>query len=52
MRLILDPALDNVTGRYFDGTEEAQAHAQAYEVDARRRLRQLSARLVGLPTPT
>ena len=29
VRLILDPALDNVTGRYFDGTEEAQTHAQA-----------------------
>jgi NAD(P)-dependent dehydrogenase (short-subunit alcohol dehydrogenase family) len=48
VRLIVDPALDNVTGVYFDGTEVAQAHAQAYDMNARRSLRELSAQLVGL----
>jgi NAD(P)-dependent dehydrogenase (short-subunit alcohol dehydrogenase family) len=47
-RLAADPAVDGVTGRYFFGTEEAGADAQAYDVDARRRLRELSERLVGL----
>jgi NAD(P)-dependent dehydrogenase (short-subunit alcohol dehydrogenase family) len=47
-RLAADPALDGVTGRYFFGTDEARADEQAYDVDARRRLRELSARLVGL----
>jgi NAD(P)-dependent dehydrogenase (short-subunit alcohol dehydrogenase family) len=47
MRLIADPDLDGVTGRYFNGTEEAAAHEQAYDEDARRRLRELSERLTG-----
>jgi hypothetical protein len=34
-----------VTGRYFDGLEEARAHPQAYRMDARRRLRELSEEL-------
>ena len=48
LRLVVDPELDGVTGRYFDGTTESRAHAQAYDADARRRLRELSERLVGL----
>jgi NAD(P)-dependent dehydrogenase (short-subunit alcohol dehydrogenase family) len=47
-RLAADPALDRVTGRYFFATDEARADEQAYDVDARRRLRELSVRLVGL----
>jgi hypothetical protein len=47
-RLAADPALDGVTGRSFDSGDEARAHAQAYDADGRRRLRELSARLVGL----
>ena len=35
-------------GRYFDGQSEAGAHAQAYDPEARRRLRELSEGLVGL----
>ena len=46
-RLVVDPALDGVTGRYFDGLRETRAHTQAYDADARRRLRALSDELVG-----
>jgi NAD(P)-dependent dehydrogenase (short-subunit alcohol dehydrogenase family) len=48
LRLIADPALGGVTGRYFDRLEEARARPQAYDPDARRKLRELSERLVGL----
>ena len=47
-RLAADPALDNVSGRYFDGLREARADPQAYDADARRRLWALSERLTGL----
>jgi NAD(P)-dependent dehydrogenase (short-subunit alcohol dehydrogenase family) len=43
-RLVIAPAAE-VTGRYFNGTREARAHAQAYDADARRALRELSERL-------
>jgi NAD(P)-dependent dehydrogenase (short-subunit alcohol dehydrogenase family) len=46
-RLAADPELEGVTGRYFFGTREARADEQAYDLDARRRLRELSERLVG-----
>ncbi|HVS99079.1 MAG TPA: SDR family NAD(P)-dependent oxidoreductase [Solirubrobacterales bacterium] len=42
LRLAVDPALDGVSGRYFDRTEEVRAADQAYEPEARRRLRELS----------
>lgn len=48
MRLIADPALDGVTGRFFDRLEESRANEQAYDEQARRRLRELSERLAGL----
>jgi NAD(P)-dependent dehydrogenase (short-subunit alcohol dehydrogenase family) len=44
-RLVVDPELEELSGRYFDGRSEAQAHPQAYDADARRRLRELSERL-------
>jgi NAD(P)-dependent dehydrogenase (short-subunit alcohol dehydrogenase family) len=47
VRLVADPALDGVTGAYFNGTREAGAEAQAYDRDARRALRELSDRLTG-----
>jgi NAD(P)-dependent dehydrogenase (short-subunit alcohol dehydrogenase family) len=47
LRLIRDPELEGVTGRYFSGTREARADEQAYDEDARRRLRELSERLTG-----
>ena len=49
MRLVADPALDGVTGRYFDGQAESRAHRQAYDGAARRRLRELSEQLVREP---
>jgi NAD(P)-dependent dehydrogenase (short-subunit alcohol dehydrogenase family) len=48
-RLIADPELDGVTGRYFERRREGRAHPQAYDPEARRRLRELSAELVGVP---
>ena len=47
-RLVTDPALDAVTGRYFDGQREARPHPQAGDAAAHRRLRELSDRLAGL----
>ncbi|MEU8306604.1 SDR family NAD(P)-dependent oxidoreductase [Actinomadura sp. NPDC048955] len=41
-RLVTDPALDEVSGRFFDGLKEARADAQAYDPDARARLKALS----------
>ncbi|HEV2781875.1 MAG TPA: SDR family oxidoreductase [Actinophytocola sp.] len=46
MRLIADPDLDAVTGRYFNGTREDRALDQAYDPGARARLRELSDRLI------
>jgi NAD(P)-dependent dehydrogenase (short-subunit alcohol dehydrogenase family) len=48
LRLVVDVELDGITGRYCDGQTEARAHAQAYDPDARRGLRELSEGLVGL----
>jgi NAD(P)-dependent dehydrogenase (short-subunit alcohol dehydrogenase family) len=45
VRLVADPALDGVTGRFFDGTRESAAHGQAYDAAARRRLWEESERL-------
>jgi NAD(P)-dependent dehydrogenase (short-subunit alcohol dehydrogenase family) len=38
VRLVADPELDGVTGRFFDGARESTAHRQAYDPAARRRL--------------
>jgi NAD(P)-dependent dehydrogenase (short-subunit alcohol dehydrogenase family) len=46
VRLVVDPALEGVSGVYFDVQSEARADAQAYDADAQRRLRELSERLV------
>jgi NAD(P)-dependent dehydrogenase (short-subunit alcohol dehydrogenase family) len=46
MRLAVEPELDGVSGRFFDRTRESRAEAQAYDPDARARLRELSERLV------
>jgi NAD(P)-dependent dehydrogenase (short-subunit alcohol dehydrogenase family) len=51
LRLIMDPQLEGVTGRYFNGTKAASPHPQASDPDARRRLRELSDTLCGLPAP-
>ena len=49
LRLITDPALENVTGRYFDQTQEARALPQAYDETARARLRGIAEQLTGVP---
>ncbi|MGA9309234.1 MAG: hypothetical protein WBV74_02555 [Pseudonocardiaceae bacterium] len=50
LRLVIDPTLDGVSGRYYNGQREARADAQAYDPAARARLRTLSDQLTGLAT--
>jgi NAD(P)-dependent dehydrogenase (short-subunit alcohol dehydrogenase family) len=47
MRLVAAPELDGVSGHYYNGLREARADPQAYDRRTRRRLRELSDRLVG-----
>jgi NAD(P)-dependent dehydrogenase (short-subunit alcohol dehydrogenase family) len=47
LRLMFDDGLTGVTGKYFNGTHEARADAQAYDAGARGQLRALSDRLIG-----
>jgi hypothetical protein len=51
VRLITDPALERVTGRYFNQSDDTRAAAQAYDPRARARLRALSEELTGVPFP-
>jgi NAD(P)-dependent dehydrogenase (short-subunit alcohol dehydrogenase family) len=46
--LAADPDLEEVTGRYFEGQREARAKEQAYNPEAKERLRTLSEELTGL----
>jgi NAD(P)-dependent dehydrogenase (short-subunit alcohol dehydrogenase family) len=48
LRLVTDPDLDGVSGRYFDRLREGRADDQADDAEARRRLWRLSEELVGL----
>ena len=48
MHLATLPALDSVTGQYFNQQRVARAHAQAYDLAARSQLHQLSEQLTGL----
>jgi NAD(P)-dependent dehydrogenase (short-subunit alcohol dehydrogenase family) len=48
VRLVADPALDGVSGQYFDGQRETRASGQAYDKVARQKLRALSGELTGL----
>jgi NAD(P)-dependent dehydrogenase (short-subunit alcohol dehydrogenase family) len=48
LRVAIDPELDGVSGRYFERLQESEAHEQAYDEVARRRLRRLSAERAGL----
>ena len=47
-RLVADPALDGVTGVYFNQTRAVRPDGQALDADARRALRELSQRLTGV----
>jgi len=48
LNLAVSPALEGRTGLYFNGLRESQADAQAYEANARRRLKAVSLELMGL----
>lgn len=49
LRLATSSELDGRTGHFFDRRDEARAHPQAYDADARRRLWELSLELTGAP---
>jgi NAD(P)-dependent dehydrogenase (short-subunit alcohol dehydrogenase family) len=51
LQLIESEALAGRSGLYFSGMQESRANPQAYDEDARRRLRALSFDLVGLADP-
>src|SRR5215204_5210740 len=46
-RLVVDPAVAQTTGAFFDRTRQARAQAQAYDTDARRELWERSLELIG-----
>ncbi|WP_435057055.1 SDR family NAD(P)-dependent oxidoreductase [Streptomyces sp. bgisy060] len=46
VRLLLDPELATVTGRYFDRFDDTRAHEQAYDGEARERLMGLTRDLI------
>jgi NAD(P)-dependent dehydrogenase (short-subunit alcohol dehydrogenase family) len=48
VRLAASPEVEGVTGRYFDGKREARVDRQAYDEEARGKLRRLSEQLAGL----
>ena len=48
LRLVVDPALENVTGEYFDGLSLAKAKAHAYDKHVQQRLAALSQKLVSV----
>jgi NAD(P)-dependent dehydrogenase (short-subunit alcohol dehydrogenase family) len=47
-QLAVSPDLDGISGEYFDGMRRAQALSQAYDLEARQRLRELSETWSGL----
>jgi NAD(P)-dependent dehydrogenase (short-subunit alcohol dehydrogenase family) len=51
LQLVESPALAGKSGLYFNGLRESRADAQAYDANARRQLRALSFKLVGLADP-
>lgn len=48
LRLVVDPALENVTGEFFDVLSLAKANAQAYEKPVQQRLAAHSQQLVSI----
>ena len=51
LQLVESPALEGRSGLYFNGLQEARADPQAYDENARKRLRALSFDLAGLADP-
>jgi NAD(P)-dependent dehydrogenase (short-subunit alcohol dehydrogenase family) len=52
MRLITDPALDGVTGQFFDGLKTARARPEAYDPQFRAKLREVTDRMLGAESLT
>lgn len=50
LQLAVSPKIEGVSGQFFNGMTQSRANAQAYDAKARRTLRDLSLKLVGLPT--
>ena len=50
LNLAVSPGLEGCSGLYFNGLREARADAQAYDADARQRLKAISLELAG-PSP-
>lgn len=50
LRLAVSPEMEGRTGLYFNVLQEARANPQAYDPDARAKLRELSLRLTGAPS--
>jgi hypothetical protein len=48
MRLIAAPDAETGTGRFYNSLDEGRANDQAYDLAARRQLRELSEQLAGL----
>jgi hypothetical protein len=44
--------LESITGKIFQCTKEARAHAQAYDAGVRKKLREISLALTGLNETT
>jgi len=51
MRLITDPALDGVTGQFFDGLKTARARPETYDPHFRAKLREVTDRMIGDASP-
>jgi hypothetical protein len=49
LNLAVSPELEGKSGLYFDGLRESRANEQAYDFEARQRLREISLELTGLP---
>jgi len=47
-RLVTDPSLEGVSGRYFEIYEEARSSEESYDLEKAQELWEESARLVGL----
>jgi NAD(P)-dependent dehydrogenase (short-subunit alcohol dehydrogenase family) len=50
-RLVSDPALAGVTGRFYDRKTETRAHPAAYDPEVQEHLWKLSLDLTGTPDP-
>jgi NAD(P)-dependent dehydrogenase (short-subunit alcohol dehydrogenase family) len=46
LRLVIDPALENITGEYFDGLSLAKANPQAYDKQIQQQLAALSQKFI------